>query len=232
MIDFNVLFLLLSLAIILVLIYFVLIHFKGASEQYPFKKKDMLFTEAEKRFLGVLDHILSDQFRIFGKVRVADVLSVASGSNRKEWWGAFNKINSEHFDYVVCDAGSNLIRAGIELDDSSHTKKHRQTRDEFLARACQAAGLPLIRIPVRKEYSISDIRSRLSEALSMDSAQANVQADELISQEDTEDLNTASPQCPQCSSAMVRRTVKSGPRAGQEFWGCTNFPRCRGIRDV
>ena len=40
----------------------------------------------------------------------------------------------------------------------------------------------------------------------------------------------ASPVCPKCGSAMVRRTAQKGSRAGNSFWGCTRFPACRGIQ--
>ena len=36
--------------------------------------------------------------------------------------------------------------------------------------------------------------------------------------------------CPACGGAMVRRTAKRGAHAGHEFWGCSLYPRCRGIR--
>ncbi|WP_248798027.1 nuclease-related domain-containing protein [Pseudomonas sp. MWU13-2105] len=38
---------------------------------------------------------------------------------------------------------------------------------------------------------------------------------------------TAERQCPKCGSALVIRTVNSGPKAGQQFWGCSTFPKCR-----
>ncbi|MNF13178.1 DNA topoisomerase I [compost metagenome] len=38
---------------------------------------------------------------------------------------------------------------------------------------------------------------------------------------------TAERQCPKCGSALLVRTVKSGPKAGQQFWGCSAFPKCR-----
>ncbi|WP_165673279.1 nuclease-related domain-containing protein [Metapseudomonas otitidis] len=38
---------------------------------------------------------------------------------------------------------------------------------------------------------------------------------------------TAERQCPKCGNALVIRTVKSGPKAGQKFWGCSGFPKCR-----
>lgn len=42
----------------------------------------------------------------------------------------------------------------------------------------------------------------------------------------------ASPACPLCSKAMVRRTAKRGANAGSEFWGCTGYPACRGTRPI
>lgn len=41
-----------------------------------------------------------------------------------------------------------------------------------------------------------------------------------------------SPLCPRCGAAMVKRTARRGQNAGREFWGCTGYPRCRGIVDV
>ncbi len=38
---------------------------------------------------------------------------------------------------------------------------------------------------------------------------------------------TTSRQCPRCGSPLVIRTIKSGPKAGQQFWGCSTFPKCR-----
>jgi restriction system protein len=34
--------------------------------------------------------------------------------------------------------------------------------------------------------------------------------------------------CPLCGSKMVLRTAKKGPNAGEKFWGCPDFPKCRG----
>lgn len=37
----------------------------------------------------------------------------------------------------------------------------------------------------------------------------------------------AARQCPRCGSALVIRSIKSGAKAGQQFWGCSTFPKCR-----
>lgn len=36
--------------------------------------------------------------------------------------------------------------------------------------------------------------------------------------------------CPNCGSAMVKRNARRGANAGQEFFGCSQYPACRGTR--
>ncbi|WP_273649596.1 topoisomerase DNA-binding C4 zinc finger domain-containing protein, partial [Pseudomonas aeruginosa] len=43
---------------------------------------------------------------------------------------------------------------------------------------------------------------------------------------------TAERQCPKCGSALLIRTVKSGAKAGQQFWGCSAFPKCRTLQSL
>ena len=33
--------------------------------------------------------------------------------------------------------------------------------------------------------------------------------------------------CPKCGSPLILRTVSTGPRAGDRFWGCSTYPQCR-----
>jgi restriction system protein len=35
------------------------------------------------------------------------------------------------------------------------------------------------------------------------------------------------PDCPRCGIDMVRRVARQGANAGKDFWGCSNFPKCR-----
>lgn len=38
--------------------------------------------------------------------------------------------------------------------------------------------------------------------------------------------------CPECGGAMVHRSAKRGANAGNMFWGCSNYPRCKGTRAI
>jgi ATP-dependent DNA helicase RecQ len=44
-------------------------------------------------------------------------------------------------------------------------------------------------------------------------------------------MSTIGPQCPNCGSEMVLRTARRGPNAGNEFWGCSSYPKCKGTHD-
>ena len=40
------------------------------------------------------------------------------------------------------------------------------------------------------------------------------------------------PACPLCGGQMALRTAKAGPNTGQQFWGCTGYPECKGTQKV
>lgn len=126
---------------------------------YPYEANTCLFTPAERSFLGALDQVIGSEYRVFGKVRVADVLGVTKGMTRSEWRRAFNRIQSKHFDFVVCRACDSSIVLVIELDDKSHRMAQRVGRDDFIEKAVGAAGTPLLRIPCRRSYSTQEIHS-------------------------------------------------------------------------
>lgn len=40
------------------------------------------------------------------------------------------------------------------------------------------------------------------------------------------------PRCPKCGEPMIKRKAVKGSNAGNEFWGCSSFPKCRGIINI
>lgn len=45
----------------------------------------------------------------------------------------------------------------------------------------------------------------------------------------TESLTKPNQLCPRCGNLMVLRTAKRGDNRGNQFWGCSGFPKCRGV---
>lgn len=51
-------------------------------------------------------------------------------------------------------------------------------------------------------------------------------------EEPVQPLSSALPACPACGAAMKKRVAKRGGNTGGEFWGCTQYPVCKGTRNV
>ncbi len=45
-------------------------------------------------------------------------------------------------------------------------------------------------------------------------------------------LMAGAPICPKCGKPMIKRMQKKGEKQGREFWGCSDYPRCNGLRPV
>jgi len=209
-------------------------------ENFPYVLGDALFSPAERSFLGVLDQAVGADFRVFGKVRVADVVSVVKGTPKSLWQRAFNRISAKHFDYVLCRPTDLKPVCAIELNDQSHAKDGRKGRDKFLQGVCAAAGLPLVFLAAQHAYTVSEVCDQIAKAIGQLETRPELpqqrtepsikEASDVSSQIREVDTGLKpDPQCPRCSGPMVRRTAKSGENAGKEFWGCIKFPACRGV---
>jgi len=183
----------------------------------PYESNGKLLSPAELSFLGVLKLALGDGYHIMAKVRLADVVSVKKGLSGTERQQAFNRIQSKHLDFVVCEPSDSTILLAIELDDQSHEKQSRQERDGFVDDAMKVAGVPLHRFTAKRTYSVQDIRAVL-QGEQVAAAEAVPPA-----------VPDGAPDCPSCGTKMVRRTAKTGANAGKEFWGCPSYPRCKGV---
>jgi hypothetical protein len=232
--------LLLVLVVIAVLAFVVLKRRNAPAsdggESFPYVLGDGLFSPAERSFLGVLDQAVGNDFRVFGKVRVADVVAVAKGTPKSLWQRAFNRISAKHFDYVLCSPGDLKPLCAIELNDQSHAQDNRKGRDKFLEDVCAAAKLPLIFIPAQRSYTLPEVGQAIAGVIGRNGVVPAAVSLETIEQSPVSSTapevvsNTATdPVCPRCSGPMVRRIAKSGENAGKEFWGCTKFPACRGV---
>jgi len=190
---------------------------KPAEDELPYRLRDDFLSVAELSFYRVLQTALGDRVTISPKVNLADIFFVARPNENQ---GYRNKIDRKHVDFLICDPTSMKPLCGIELDDSSHARQDRQTRDEFVDRVFDVAGLPLVRIPAKKSYSPQELL-RLVEP-HLESVETGGETTEEI-------VPVVSPNCPKCDVPMVERKATKGRNAGQAFFGCPNYPRCRQV---
>lgn len=137
----------------------------GSKVGFPYVPAKALFSPAERSFLGVLDQAVGSEHRVFGKVRVADLASVKPGLSASARQGALNKVAAKHFDFVVCRASDLTVVCAVELNDSSHSAKPAQARDELLTNVCGAIGLPLFQVPAKRAYSVQELQAQLASVI-------------------------------------------------------------------
>jgi hypothetical protein len=192
-------------------------------DSFPYRLRDDLLSAAELSFYHVLSTAVGSRATICVKIGLADVLYV---SRPHENISARNRIDRKHIDFLLCDPATMKPLLAVELDDSSHQRRDRQARDEFVEKALQAAGLPLLRVPVRRQYDPREVAAQVESFLT---GRAASRAAEAAMGSESDAL---APLCPRCGIPMVQRTGTRGRHAGRQFYGCPNYPRCREIKPV
>jgi very-short-patch-repair endonuclease len=202
------------------------------SDDLPYKSRDVLFTPAELNFLNTLEQSLNNNYRIYGKVRLWDIIEPKNNLDGKSYQKAINRISSKHVDFVICNARSLAIEMVIELDDSTHEQRDRRARDEFLEAALKAANVPIARFPVKRAYTLRELQAKLGDFVV--SAQEPVvgKAVEVAEPESVVAIPASVKdieRCSTCGSEMKVREKKSGDEAGKKFWVCAQYPECKNV---
>lgn len=138
----------------------------GRETALPYATVPSVLTAAEQQFAKVLELAVDDQYRILAKIRLADVFRVTVPEKTSPWWKAFAWIQSKHFDFLLVDKETWQPKLAVELDDSTHFRSDRQQRDQLVNDICRVAGLPILRIPVRRRWSVQELRSQIQAKLS------------------------------------------------------------------
>ena len=155
--------LLIALGILLVLVTVAKTAVSRKSKKavsYPYVSAESLFSKNEQAFLRVLKQAAGD-YLVFGKVRLADVVEVRKGVSKSEWQRAFDRISQKHLDFVLLRPHDFSVWCAVELDDATHKRAERKSRDVLLEKALTAAEVPLVRVPSRRTYDVAEIRALL-----------------------------------------------------------------------
>jgi very-short-patch-repair endonuclease len=194
----------------------------GATPRYAYALRDDFLTLAEASFFRVLCLSVGDDLLIFPKVRLADLVYAPKQDAQ---YGAWQKINRKHVDFVLCAVATLRPQLVIELDDRSHRWASRIERDAFVDGIFADVGLPILRVQVEYAYATTQLAALITEAIQGADRQ-NVSDSAPVS---LPEPITRVPRCERCGGEMRLRTAAQGKHSGEQFWGCTNYPRCRSI---
>lgn len=125
---------------------------------FPFDKKEAVFTSAEKNFQNLVEQAMGPDYRVLNRVKLSDVVTIRNGVSEKAGQTAASNAEKKYLDFVICDRNSMKLLGAIDLVDTQG-KGYKIKKDWFVSGALEAASIPHLRIKVKANYTVEEIRS-------------------------------------------------------------------------
>lgn len=182
----------------------------------PYRLRERFLSTPEVALYKTLWEMVGERYIIFAKVALNDIFYIVRPNENVHY---FNKLFRKHVDFLLCDARALQPQIGVELVRPAAVGGSRST-DVFMEDLFLTAGLPLVQVPSNDRYEeaglVTLFQSALNKVKQMERKMADIGRDSI-------------PMCPVCGKLMVLRTYRSGPKAGQLYYGCIDSPSCSGI---
>jgi hypothetical protein len=199
-------------------------------EKLPYCLRRDILSAEELVFCKVLQQAAEGWAVVCPKVGLVEIFFPKTGdpATNRQYWA---KLLPRNVDFLLCDPEMMRPVIGVELVDPGDQPEERKARDAFLSQVFEDAGLPLLRMPVGETYDAADLRADLR----LRSGQPILPSEPAGEGRGASSGGApayAAPRCPECGKEMIPRTVRQdGPHFGRKYWGCSDFPRCRGVRE-
>jgi hypothetical protein len=181
------------------------------SPTLPYRLRQEFFSPAEAAFYRVLSEMVKDRLYVCAKVPLQDLFFVTRPNENVHY---FNKIYRKVVDFLLL--WHDTLRPTLAIELSYPKQTGQRQSDTFINDLFATANLPLVHVAVQQTYDIAALAAQFSEAMkkAREENPLNRHAD-------------FSPTCPRCGITMVLRIYRSGPKAGQQYYGCLNYPACQ-----
>ena len=100
----------------------------------------------------------------YGQEHAVDVVTIRNGVSTRASQVAATNANTKYLDFVICDRTNMKLLGAIDLVDTQG-KGYKIKKDWFVSGALEAAVIPHIRIKVKANYTIDEIRTCINSRL-------------------------------------------------------------------
>ncbi len=115
-------------------------------------------TARELDFFRVLEAVAREKYYVAPQVHLSVILD--QKIRGQSWEAAFRHINGKSVDCVLCDPRDFRPIYAVELDDSTHARPDRESRDREVERILAGAGIPLVRFANYENLTADDIAEK------------------------------------------------------------------------
>ena len=114
-------------------------------------------TNAEADFFRLLCRVVGQRGYVLAQVSLRQLLWIPPNQEKATVQRWRNKVAAKTIDFVVCDPATLRPLVAIELDEPSHARPERQTRDDEVESILAAAGLPLVHVLTGRTYDTREL---------------------------------------------------------------------------
>lgn len=177
--------------------------------------------ETEMKLLDVarasFDELQGDLFNFLLRRR-ADVWAIGNPDREAIWQMRLD--TPQYTNSYLHDAAIHILNQKSKFDRWLNNKN-----PEIVANA-------LLVLCLRQNKMLqSQIQSQLESFRQTGGFTENMTAERLEARK-VQAAEAGAPLCPKCGKPMLRRMQKKGQMQGREFWGCSDYPRCDGLRPM
>lgn len=131
---------------------------------FPFDSKRSVFTPAEKNFQNLVEQAMGPKYRIINRVKLADIVTIRNGVSNRASQSAATSAEGKYLDFVICERSTMKLLGAIDLVDTQG-KGYKIKKDWFVSGALEAAAIPHLRIKVKANYTLDEIRACINSRL-------------------------------------------------------------------
>ena len=150
-----ILFAMISLIVIVALL---ASRLNDTSFPFPFDSKSAVFTPAEKNFQNLVEQAVGSKYRVINRVKLADIVTIRKGVSNRASQTAISNAQNKYLDFVICKRDSMKLLGVIDLVDTQG-RGYKLKKDWFVSGALEAASIPHVRIKVKANYTVAEIRA-------------------------------------------------------------------------
>jgi hypothetical protein len=131
---------------------------------FPFDSKASVFTPAEKNFQNLIEQAMGHKYRVLNRVKLSDVVTIRNGVSNRASQSAATNAEGKYLDFVICERQTMKLLGAIDLVDTQG-KGYKIKKDWFISGALEAASIPHLRIKVKANYTLEEIRACINSRL-------------------------------------------------------------------